>query len=65
VVFCQEDYETAVKKIRDFISKNGTITLAQARDHLDTTRRYVQDLLEFLDSQGVTVRRGDERKLKT
>jgi len=65
VVFRQEDYETAVKQIRDFISKNGVITLAQARDHLDTTRRYVQDLLEFLDSQGITVREGDARKLKT
>jgi selenocysteine-specific elongation factor len=65
VVFRREDFETAVKKIRVFISKNGTITLAQARDHLDTSRRYVQDLLEFLDSQGITIREGDARKLKT
>lgn len=65
VVFRREDYETAVKEIGDFISKNGSITLAQARDHLDTSRRYVQDLLEFLDNQGITVREGDARKLKT
>jgi selenocysteine-specific elongation factor len=64
VVFRREDYETAVKKVSDFIAKDGAITLAQARDHLDTTRRYVQDLLEFMDSQGITVREGDARKLK-
>jgi selenocysteine-specific elongation factor len=65
VVFRREDYETAVKEIGDFISQNGTITLAQARDHLNTSRRYVQDLLEFLDSQDITIREGDARKLKS
>lgn len=64
VVFRQEDYRDAVKKVREFIDKNGSITLAQARDHLGTTRRYVQDLLEHLDHQGVTIREGDERKLR-
>jgi selenocysteine-specific elongation factor len=64
VVFRREDYETAVKKVSDFIGVNGAITLAQARDHLDTTRRYVQDLLEYMDTQGITVREGDARKLK-
>jgi selenocysteine-specific elongation factor len=64
VVFRQEDYQAAVKKVSAFIKKNGDITLAQARDHLDTTRRYVQDLLEFMDSQGITVREGDARRLK-
>ena len=64
VVFRLEDYRDAVKKVRQFIDKNGAITLAQARDHLGTTRRYVQDLLEHLDRQGVTIREGDARKLR-
>jgi selenocysteine-specific elongation factor len=64
VVFRQEDYQAAVKQVSDFIKKNETLTLAQARDHLGTTRRYVQDLLEFMDKQGITVREGDARKLK-
>ena len=38
--------------------------LGQARDDLSTTRRYVQDLLEYMDKQGVTKREGDARKLK-
>ncbi len=64
VVFRGEDYESAVKKVTAFIQKNGSITLAQARDDLGTTRRYVQDLLEYLDKEGITKREGDARSLK-
>lgn len=42
----------------------GTITLAQVRDLLGTSRRYAQALLEHLDSTGVTLRVGDVRKLR-
>lgn len=64
VVFREEDYQKAVGQVRKFIGKNGSITLAEGRDDLGTSRRYVQALLEHLDSAGVTVRVGDERKLK-
>jgi selenocysteine-specific elongation factor len=37
----------------------GSITLAQLRDELDTSRKFAQALLEHLDSQRVTIRRGD------
>jgi len=39
-------------------------TVAEARDLLGTSRKYALALLEFLDQQGITVRRGDERVLK-
>jgi selenocysteine-specific elongation factor len=64
VVFRWEDYQAAVDAVRKFIEKNGSITVAQARDHWGTSRRYVLALLEFMDSQWVTVRDGDTRKLK-
>jgi selenocysteine-specific elongation factor len=42
----------------------GAITLAQARDELSTSRRYAQVLLEHLDSERVTIRRGDAHVLR-
>ena len=41
----------------------GVITVAQVRDMFGTSRRYVLSLLEHLDSERVTLRRGDERVL--
>ena len=38
--------------------------LRQVRDILDTTRKYTQALLEYLDSTAVTIRTGDVRMLK-
>jgi len=64
VVFRAEDYERMVAEVRRLIEAGGSITVAQARDHFDTSRRYVLALLEHLDAAGVTVRSGDERKLR-
>ncbi|MEW6094335.1 MAG: selenocysteine-specific translation elongation factor [Chloroflexota bacterium] len=64
VVFRKSDYETMVEKIRQAIAQKGQITLAEVRDLLGTSRKYVQALLEFLDAEGVTVRVGEARKLK-
>jgi selenocysteine-specific elongation factor len=64
VVFRTKDYETMVAKVKSAIAKNGQATLAEMRDLLGTTRKYVQALLEHLDALGVTVRAGEARKLK-
>ncbi len=64
VVFRAEDYQQAIADVRKLAEQHGTFTLAQARDHWGTTRRYVQDLLEYMDREGVTLRIGDGRKLK-
>jgi selenocysteine-specific elongation factor len=64
VIFRKKDYEALVEKIRAALQQNGQITLAEARDMLNTTRKYVQALLEHLDAIGVTMRDGDFRKLK-
>jgi selenocysteine-specific elongation factor len=65
VVFSQEDYQRMVGDVRRMIQQNGTLTVAQARDHFNTSRRYVLAFLEYLDTIGVTTRQGDERKLKS
>lgn len=64
VIFRKQDYDGMVKKIKDHIAKSGQVTLAEVRDLFGTTRKYVQALLEHLDSIGVTQRDGDARKLR-
>jgi selenocysteine-specific elongation factor len=64
VVFRKKDYDAMVEKIRQVLQQNGQVTLAEVRDLLNTSRKYVQALLEHLDAVGVTVRDGDYRKLK-
>lgn len=64
VVFRKADFEAMVERIRQAITQKGQITLAEVRDLLGTSRKYVQALLECLDAEGVTVRNGDFRRLK-
>jgi selenocysteine-specific elongation factor len=64
VVFRKADYEFMVEKIRQQLKLKGKLTLAEVRDLLQTSRKYVQALLEHLDAVGVTVRDGDFRKLR-
>ena len=42
----------------------GSVTLAQLRDELGTSRKFAQALLEHFDSEKVTIRRGDEHVLR-
>ncbi len=63
VLFLRETYEEMVERIRAHIHQQGSITLAQVRDLFQTSRKYAQALLEYLDSAGVTRRVGDERVL--
>jgi len=42
----------------------GAVTLAQLRDELGTSRKFAQALLEHLDSEKVTIRRGDAHVLR-
>lgn len=64
VVFRREDYDRMVVDVRRLLESRGTITAAEVRDHFATSRRYALALLEHLDSEGVTVRIGDARRLK-
>ena len=44
------------------VEREGAITLARLRDELGTTRKYAQALLEHLDAERVTLRRGDDAR---
>jgi selenocysteine-specific elongation factor len=64
VVFSRDGYEHMVHEIRQLLYQNGQISAAQVRDHLNTSRKYVLGILEYLDQVGITVREGDLRRLK-
>lgn len=64
VIFRTADYEEMVSKVRTFISEKGQMTVADARDLFDSSRKYMLALMEYLDATGVTIRDGDFRKLK-
>jgi len=64
VAFRKKDYETMVEKIHHLLSQKGQVSLAEIRDMLGTSRKYVQALLEHLDVIGLTFRSGDFRRLK-
>ena len=55
---------TVTDRLVAALERDGTITLAQARDELNTSRKYAQAYLEHLDAARVTLRRGDERVLR-
>jgi selenocysteine-specific elongation factor len=64
VVFRKQDYDAMISEIIDLLNTKGTVTAAEVRDHFNTSRRYVLALLEHMDAQGITERKGDFRHLK-
>jgi len=64
VLFLPQTYEEMTARIREYIEREGSITLAQTRDVFDTSRKYAQAILEHLDEVGVTKRVEDRRVLR-
>ena len=52
------------RRVRDYASAHGSITIAQLRDELGTTRKFAQALLEHFDGEKVTRRAGDAHVLR-
>jgi selenocysteine-specific elongation factor len=63
VLFDAATYQAMVESVRAYLAGHGSITVADARDQFDTSRKYALALLEHLDQLGVTKRVGDERVL--
>ena len=59
-------FEAAREQIAEAMRASTTpLTLAETRDILGVSRRNAQAILETLDRQGVTMRVGDGRTLRT
>ncbi len=65
VLFLRETYDKAVATVVHYLRTHGTITVAEARDLLGATRKYMLPLLEHMDALKITRRTGDERILGT
>ncbi|HEX5142159.1 MAG TPA: SelB C-terminal domain-containing protein, partial [Dehalococcoidia bacterium] len=64
VVFDAAAFREMVARVIELLRQKESVTLAQVRDLLGTSRKYVQALLERMDDDRITVRRGDERVLR-
>lgn len=51
------------EKVAGLIAQHGRVTVAQVREELDSSRKYVVPFLEYLDRTGFTKRIGDHRVL--
>jgi selenocysteine-specific elongation factor len=64
ILFSAQAYEEMKQTIVEYLQREGTITLAETRDMFQTSRKYVQAMLEHLDDEHITRRVGDERVLR-
>ncbi len=55
--------DEATRRILTHLRAHETITVAEARDLLDTTRKYMLAIFEYLDERRITERLGDDRTL--
>ncbi len=58
----KEQYDRMIALLKGFYAKKPEMTVAEFRDLLGTTRKYALPLLEYLDSNKITLRIGDIRK---
>jgi selenocysteine-specific elongation factor len=65
VLFLPDTIESMKSWVQKAIQANGSVSLAQFRDHFQTSRKYAAAFLEYLDSIGYTLRKGDVRVLRT
>jgi selenocysteine-specific elongation factor len=63
-VYRGEQIASARAKVESSIRASGSLTMAQFRDLIGTSRKYAVPLLEFFDASGVTIRNGDVRVLR-
>ncbi len=64
VLFLREFYEQAIDRLTEYMREHSKMTVSEARDVLDTSRKYILPLLERMDALHITQRMGDERVLK-
>jgi len=61
VIFTASALDAARQRAIDVLAERGSITVADVRDALGSSRKYVVPIVGWLDRTGVTRRRGDDR----
>lgn len=63
-VYIRSDlFDKAVELLKEFLSNNGSITIGEYRDLLNTNRKVTLGLLEYCDQLKITKRDGEKRIL--
>ncbi|MEW6715027.1 MAG: selenocysteine-specific translation elongation factor [Nitrospirota bacterium] len=57
------NHSKIMEKLKGFYAKKADMTVGEFRDILNTSRKYALPFLEYLDSNRITMRVGDVRKL--
>ena len=63
--FLASSIEQLRATLRSFLTEKGEMTAASFRDLIGSSRKYTIPLLEFFDRDGLTIRIGDIRRLKS
>ncbi len=63
ILLSRSAYREALRRLVGHLRAHGTLTVAEARDLLGTSRKYMLAILEHTDQQRITTRRGDDRVL--
>jgi selenocysteine-specific elongation factor len=64
LVLHADPYQRAIETIRGHIQNQGSASVSELRQVLNTSRRIMVPLLEKLDREGITLRQGDKRVLR-
>ena len=64
IVFAASAYRDMSDKVVAHLQANESITVAEARNMFNTSRKYILPFLEYLDQQHITRRVGDDRVLR-
>ncbi len=65
-LYLDADVESELRRrVSDRLADGSTLTMAELRDLLGTTRKYAVPIGEYLDRIGLTRREGDVRRLGT
>lgn len=63
VVLDYESFKEAQDAVVNIVKEKGALDSADFKQHIGSTRKYALAILDFLDSQKITVRSGNIRKL--
>jgi selenocysteine-specific elongation factor len=61
IVFAHDAYDRMVMQTLALIDAHGSVTLAQFRDAVGTTRKYAPAVMDYRDARRITRRSGDAR----
>ncbi|MFH1652030.1 MAG: selenocysteine-specific translation elongation factor [Chloroflexota bacterium] len=63
IVFTAAVYREMVARVKEYLREHGKVSLGEVRDMFQTSRKYTQALLDYLDGEKITRRVGDDRVL--